>query len=68
MFIAEFHSYAYPEDTKILGIFSTEEKAENTIQDAIAFDKEIHPGYPARYQQRRSYYNIAECELDERII
>jgi hypothetical protein len=67
LFIAEFWSALYPEDSKIVGVFSTEKKAEAAIADEIASDKEFYPNYPARYQQKRPYYNIAEHELDKRI-
>jgi hypothetical protein len=68
LFIAEFWSARYPEDNKILGVFSSEELAEATIEWNMRLDCSMHPDYPARYQQKRFYYNIRECELNERII
>lgn len=67
MFIATFMSNHYPEDNRILGVFSSEEKAEECIKDYMRTDKNIYPKFPARYQQKRAYYNINECDLDEPI-
>lgn len=65
LFILEFRSPLYHEDDKIIGAFSSEEKAKAEIQSQIAVDKAAYSRYPARHQQSDYYYNIIETELDE---
>lgn len=55
----------YDNETNLIGAFSSEEKAQVAINDAISADKALYPNYPSRYQQREFYYAIIEKELDE---
>lgn len=65
IFLASFLSYMYPEDNKVLGLFSTAKKAEDEIQRNIDYDKSAHPNHPRRYQQNKSYYSVDEFYLDD---
>ncbi len=64
IFIPTFHSPHYPEDSRILGTFSTLERAQEAIKDSIELDKWSYPKHPRRYQQNILYYYIDYHYLD----
>lgn len=64
IFVPSFYSPHYPEDSRVLGVFSTLEKAREAIKDNIEADKWGYPNHPRRYQQNALYYNIDSYYLD----
>lgn len=57
--------HSYDEGKKIIGIYSTEEKAKDQIAIEIDIDKRLYPTAPARFEQKEYYYDIINLELDE---
>ena len=61
VYIAQYLDLIYPEDTEIIGVFSSEEKANLAIQNEI--DRIAKKDQRLR-GSRRSNYSINEFEID----
>jgi hypothetical protein len=57
--------YFNRDETEILGIYDTYEKAEAKIQSEIELDKIYYPKMTERYRQYRYNYRISDNKLND---
>lgn len=61
VYTVQYLDFMYPEDNEIIGVFSSEEKANLVIQNEIDIISEKNPKLRGA---RRSNYSINEFEVD----
>lgn len=62
VFIAKYEDHMYPEDNKILGVYTNDRKAEDAIFREIIRHRDTK--FPKLHLSNRLYYDIEEFELD----
>ena len=63
--LVTFTSGHYPEDNRVIGIYTSTELAKLSIKSCIEVDMSMHPNHPLRYQQHDNYYDITEMNVNE---